>query len=185
MKAKVFKKNCKRIDRALALAQDERKEIVSYPDYWEYYRDRERKYDAIDKILLFAKSEYRDVLGPTCVEANAKAKSKEEKKRVINAKHKVKEEILYINALLSMVSEISDAFYLKYLDPDGPTFKKLTRNCKMPEINFDKMPEVPEVLKASDFVSKCVRVDWLIKNFNYDANAKLYLKKRYKNSLKL
>jgi hypothetical protein len=49
----------------------------------------------------------------------------------------------------------------------------------MPEINFDKMPEVPEVLKASDFVSKCVRVDWLIKNFNYDAYAKLYLKKRF------
>ena len=33
--------------------------------------------------------------------------------------------------------------------------------------------------KASDFVSKCVRVDWLIKNYNYDAYAKLYLKKRF------
>lgn len=179
----MFYKYCKRIDRALALAQEERKDIVSYPDYWEYYRDRERKYDAIDKILLFAKSEYHTVLGPACVKANAKAKSKEDKKKVINAKHEVKEEILYINALLRMISEISDAFYLKYLDPDGPTFKKLTRNCKMPEINFDKMPELPEVLKATDFESKCVRVDWLIKNFKYDAYAKLYLKIRYKNSL--
>ena len=77
-----------------------------------------------------------------------------------------------------MVSEITDAFYLKYLDVACPKFEELTRNCKMPEINFDEMPELPEVLKASDFESKCDRVEWLIEHFYDDMNAKLYLTKR-------
>lgn len=179
MNNKNFKKSCKRIDQALASVQAARQAVVPFPDYWEYSQDRNRKYDTIDKIILFTKAEFQNVLRPACMEANAKAKTKEEKNKVIDVKHKIKKEVWYLRALLSMINEITDAFYLKYLDPDGPTFKKLTSNCKVPEINFDKMPELPEILKASDFESKCDRVEWLIAHFNDDANAKLYLKKRF------
>jgi hypothetical protein len=178
LEIKEFKKSYKEIDQALASVQDARQGNVALSDDWEYCQDRKRKYDVVEKILLFTKAEFRNVLEPACMEANAKAKTKEEKSKVINAKHEIKKEVLYIKALLCMVSEITDAFYLKYLDVDCPLFEELTRNCKMPEIIFDETPELSEVLKASDFESKCDRVEWLIEHFYDDVNAKLYLEKR-------
>lgn len=174
-----FKRSYKTIDQALASVQDARQRIGTVPDDWECSQDIKRKYDVIDKILLFAKAELQNVLEPACMEANAKAKTKEEKSKVINAKHKLKKEVLYIRVLLCMVSEITDAFYLKYLDVGCTKYEDLTSYCKMPEINFDEMPELPEVLKASGFESKCDRVEWLIEHFHDDVNAKLYLKKRF------
>ena len=174
-----FKRSYKAIDQALASVQDARQGRVEVPSDEEYRQDSKRKYDVVERILLFTKSELRNVLEPACMEANAKAKTIEEKSKVIHAKHKVKEEVLYIKMLLCMISEITDAFYLKYLDVDSPKFEELTRNCKIPDIKFDDMPELPEVLKASDFDSKCDRVEWLIDHFYDDVNAKQYLSNRF------
>lgn len=173
-----YKRSYKRIDQALASVRDARRGVVTDPDDWEYYQDRKRKYDVIVKILRFTKAEFLSVLEPACLKANPIAITKEEISKVRNAKRKVKNEVLFIKALLCMVSEITDAFYLKYLDVDCPEYEELTRNCKMPEVNFDEMPELPGVLKASDFESKCDRVEWLIDHFYDDTDAKLYLKKR-------
>jgi len=92
-----------------------------------------------------------------------------------------------------MNSELMEALF-KLLFPEDERDSEIMKGDYIgPDVDFEKMPRLPSVLKVSDFdfLSTVKRLDWLVDHYHDDENAKLYLKarqdvrKKYKEKLKV
>ena len=147
-------------------------------------------YDVMEKNALFIRDECRNFLEPATEELNMLADklnnndgklSKKEIKNGRNAFFMIGYEQDCLNAMFMMNSELMEAFF-KELFPEEEREPEISDEINEryigPDVDFDKMPGLPTILKVSDFESKINRLEWLVDHFHDDKNARIYLKAR-------
>ena len=86
-----------------------------------------------------------------------------------------------LNAMFLMNSELMEEFF-KVLFPEEEREACITELINSyyvgPDVDFEIMPGLPSVLKASDLESKIDRLEWLVDHYHDDKHAKMYLKAR-------
>ena len=119
--------------------------------------------------------------------------TEEEREEGRNAFIRIGNEQDCMEAMLMMNSELMEALF-KLLFPEDERDSEIMKGDYIgPDVDFEKMPRLPSVLKVSDFdfLSTVKRLDWLVDHYHDDENAKLYLKarqdvrKKYKEKLKV
>ena len=161
-----------------------------------------KMYDVMEKNALFIRDECCNYLEPATEEMmlladkldhNDGKLSNREIKKGRNAFFKIGYEQDCLNAMFMMNNELMEAFF-KERFPEGDREPGVTEGINTryigPDVDFDKMPGLPSILKVSDLESKINRLEWLIDHFKKKKHAKIYLKarqdarKKYKEKVK-
>ena len=161
-----------------------------------------RMYDVMEKNALFIRDECRNFLEPATEDIRlladklAQNDGRLSNKEIKNGRNEfflIGYEQDCLNAMFMMNHELMEAFF-KELFPEKEREPSITEmiNARYigPDVDFEKMPGLPSVLKVSDLESKINRLEWLADHFHDDKNAKIYLKarqdvrKKYKEKIK-
>ena len=153
-------------------------------------------YDVMEKNALFIRDEYRNSIEPAvenlyALTVNNDEESTERLEKWLKTAERIGYEQDCLEAMLMMNSELMIALFKKMFPEDEQDPEIIKGYHIGPEVDFDKMPRLPSVLKVSDFESTVRRLEWLIDHYHDDKNAKRYLKarqdlrKEYKKKLKM
>ena len=169
---------------------NEKREIFKDQSEEEFFQPIFHMYDVMKKNALFVRDECRNFLEPAIEEMHLLADKLESVGGKLT-KEEIKEgrdiflmigfEQDCLNALFMMNYELMDEFYKEYFPEEErePEVSEMAKGYYIgPDVDFDKMPRLPSVLKVSDFEGKVNRLEWLVDHFIDDVNARIYLKAR-------
>ena len=192
-----FKEKYETIETLLKEINQGRKNFQRCSDEEEFLAPIFYMYDVMEKNVLFIRDEYRNSIEPAVNkfyalgDKNGGKLTEEEREEGRNAFIRIGNEQDCMEAMLMMNSELMEALF-KLLFPEDERDSEIMKGDYIgPDVDFEKMPRLPSVLKVSDFVSTVKRLDWLVDHYHDDENAKLYLKarqdvrKKYKEKLKV
>jgi hypothetical protein len=169
---------------------NEKREIFKDQSEEEFFQPIFHMYDVMKKNALFVRDECRNFLEPAIEEMHLLADklesgggklTKEEIKEGRDTFLMIGFEQDCLNALFMMNYELMDEFYKEYFPEEErePEVSEMAKGYYIgPDVDFDKMPRLPSVLKVSDFEGKVNRLEWLVDHFIDDVNARIYLKAR-------
>ena len=154
-------------------------------------------YDVMEKNTLFIRDECRNSIEPAVkkfyasLDKNGEKLTAKEIEEGLNTFLRIGYEQDCLDAMFMMNNELMEALF-KAMFPEDEWDSEIIKGYYIgPDVDFDKMPPLPSVLKAFDFDSTVKRLDWLVDHYHDDENAKLYLKarqdvrKKYKEKLKI
>lgn len=199
MQERIFKDNYELFEMMLKEINQWRKNFQSNSVDDELLAPIFYMYDVMEKNVLFIRDEYRNSIEPAVNkfyalgDKNGGKLTEEEREEGRNAFIRIGNEQDCMEAMLMMNSELMEALF-KLLFPEDERDSEIMKGDYIgPDVDFEKMPRLPSVLKVSDFdfLSTVKRLDWLVDHYHDDENAKLYLKarqdvrKKYKEKLKV
>ena len=199
MQERIFKDNYELFEMMLKEINQWRKNFQSNSVDDELLAPIFYMYDVMEKNVLFIRDEYRNSIEPAVNkfyalgDKNGGKLTEEEREEGRNAFIRIGNEQDCMEAMLMMNSELMEALF-KLLFPEDEWDSEIIKGYYIgPDVDFEKMPRLPSVLKVSDFdfLSTVKRLDWLVDHYHDDENAKLYLKarqdvrKKYKEKLKV
>ena len=194
-----FKEKYETIETLLKEINQGRKNFQRCSDEEEFLAPIFYMYDVMEKNALFIRDECRNSIEPAVKkfyalgDKNGGKLTEEEREEGRNAFIRIGNEQDCMEAMLMMNSELMEALF-KLLFPEDERDSEIMKGDYIgPDVDFEKMPRLPSVLKVSDFdfLSTVKRLDWLVDHYHDDENAKLYLKarqdvrKKYKEKLKV
>ena len=191
-----FKEKYETIETLLKEINQGRKNFQRCSDEEEFLAPIFYMYDVMEKNALFIRNECRNSIEPAVENLYAPTENNDEESiEKLEKWLKTAERIGYeqdcLDATIMMNNELMEALF-KAMFPEDEWDSEIIKGYYIgPDVDFDKMPRLPSVLKVSDFVSTVKRLDWLVDHYHDDENAKLYLKarqdvrKKYKEKLKV
>lgn len=154
-------------------------------------------YDVMEKNTLFIRDECRNYIEPAVNkfyaprDKNGGKFTEKEIEEELKEFFRIGYEQDCLDAMFMMNNELMEALF-KAMFPEDEWDSEIIKGYYIgPDVDFEKMPRLPSVLKAFDFESTVKRLDWLVDHYHDDENAKLYLKarqdvrKKYKEKLKV
>lgn len=198
MQERIFKDNYELFEMMLKEINQWRKNFQSNSVDDELLAPIFYMYDVMEKNALFIRDEYRNSIEPAvenlyALTVNNDEESTERLEKWLKTAERIGYEKDCLEAMLMMNSELMEALF-KLLFPEDERDSEIMKGDYIgPDVDFEKMPRLPSVLKVSDFdfLSTVKRLDWLVDHYHDDENAKLYLKarqdvrKKYKEKLKV
>ena len=192
-----FKEKYEIIETLLKEINQGRKNFQKCSDDKEFLEPIFYMYDVMEKNALFIRDECRNSIEPAINKIYALGDKKggkltgKEIEKGLHAYFRIGYEQDCLDAMFMMNNELMEALF-KAMLPEDEWDSEIIKGYNIgPDVDFDKMPRLPSVLKAFDFESTVKRLEWLVEHYHDDENAKLYLKarqdvrKKYKEKLKI
>ena len=197
MQERIFKDNYELFEMMLKEINQWRKNFQSNSVDDELLAPIFYMYDVMEKNVLFIRDEYRNSIEPAVNkfyalgDKNGGKLTEEEREEGLKEFFRIGYEQDCLDAMFMMNNELMEALF-KAMFPEDEWDSEIIKGYNIgPDVDFDKMPRLPSVLKAFDFESTVKRLEWLVEHYHDDENAKLYLKarqdvrKKYKEKLKI